>query len=81
MLKQVLNFILEEMLLPQSNRFKPYMQEVVPFLARLNKKLGQCVSSFPNLSPPAPRCPPSLLLLHGALFFPTLIRCPSHAGS
>ncbi|KAJ8783625.1 hypothetical protein J1605_008668 [Eschrichtius robustus] len=41
-LKQVLNFILEEMLLPQSNRFKPYMQEVVPFLARLNKKLGQC---------------------------------------
>ncbi|XP_024592863.1 interleukin-22 [Neophocaena asiaeorientalis asiaeorientalis] len=42
MLKQVLNFILEEVLLPQSNRFKPYMQEVVPFLARLNKKLGQC---------------------------------------
>ncbi|XP_058936560.1 interleukin-22 [Kogia breviceps] len=41
-LKQVLNFTLEEVLFPQSNRFKPYMQEVVPFLARINKKLDQC---------------------------------------
>ncbi|XP_057599151.1 interleukin-22 [Hippopotamus amphibius kiboko] len=42
LLKQVLNFTLEEVLYPQSNRFQPYMQEVVSFLARLSKKLSQC---------------------------------------
>lgn len=53
-MKQVLNFTLEEVLLPQSDRFQPYMQEVVPFLARLSNKLSQCVSSPPSLSPPTP---------------------------
>ncbi|XP_045322458.1 interleukin-22 [Leopardus geoffroyi] len=42
LMKQVLNFTLEEVLLPQSDRFQPYMQEVVPFLARLSNKLSQC---------------------------------------
>lgn len=54
LMKQVLNFTLEEVLLPQSDRFQPYMQEVVPFLARLSNKLSQCVSSPPSLSPPTP---------------------------
>ncbi|XP_007951572.1 interleukin-22 [Orycteropus afer afer] len=42
LMKQVLNFTLKEVLLPQSDRFQPYMQEVVPFLARLSNKLSQC---------------------------------------
>ncbi|XP_054436257.1 interleukin-22 [Pteronotus mesoamericanus] len=42
LMKQVLNFTIEEVLLPQSDRFQPYMQEVVPFLARLSNKLSQC---------------------------------------
>ncbi|XP_016055394.1 PREDICTED: interleukin-22 [Miniopterus natalensis] len=42
LMKQVLNFTVEEVLLPQSDRFQPYMQEVVPFLARLSNKLSQC---------------------------------------
>ncbi|KAM9673841.1 interleukin-22 [Trichechus inunguis] len=42
LMKQVLNFTLEEVLLPQSDRFQPYMQEVVPFLDRLSNKLSQC---------------------------------------
>ncbi|XP_062932444.1 interleukin-22 [Cynocephalus volans] len=41
-MKQVLNFTLEEVLLPQADRFQPYMQEVVPFLARLSNKLSAC---------------------------------------
>ncbi|XP_004479257.1 interleukin-22 [Dasypus novemcinctus] len=42
LMKQVLNFTLEDVLLPQSDRFQPYMQEVVPFLTRLSNKLSQC---------------------------------------
>ncbi|XP_012497486.1 PREDICTED: interleukin-22 [Propithecus coquereli] len=42
LMKQVLNFTVEEVLLPQSDRFQPYMQEVVPFLARLSNKLSPC---------------------------------------
>ncbi|KAI5934188.1 interleukin-22 [Manis javanica] len=42
LMKQVLNFTLEEVLLPQSDRFQPLMQEVVPFLARLSNKLRHC---------------------------------------
>ncbi|ELR46627.1 interleukin-22 [Bos mutus] len=41
-LKQVLNFILEEVLFPQSDKFHPYMGKVVPFFSRLSKKLSQC---------------------------------------
>ncbi|CAI9167934.1 unnamed protein product [Rangifer tarandus platyrhynchus] len=42
LLKQVLNFTLEEVLLPQSDKFQPYMKEVVPFFSKLSKKLSQC---------------------------------------
>ncbi|XP_020008232.1 interleukin-22 [Castor canadensis] len=42
LMKQVLNFTLEEVLLPQLDRFQPYMQEVVPFLAKLSSKLSPC---------------------------------------
>ncbi|XP_014716179.1 interleukin-22 [Equus asinus] len=42
LMKQVLNFTLEEVLLPYSDRFQPYMQEVVSFLAGLSNKLSQC---------------------------------------
>ncbi|XP_049739774.1 interleukin-22-like [Elephas maximus indicus] len=42
LMKQVLNFTLVEVLLPQSDRFQPYMQEVVSFLDRLSNKLSQC---------------------------------------
>ncbi|XP_002918368.1 interleukin-22 [Ailuropoda melanoleuca] len=42
LMKEVLNFTLEEVLLPQSHRFQPYMQEVVPFLAKLSNRLSQC---------------------------------------
>ncbi|KAM8801512.1 interleukin-22 [Rhynchonycteris naso] len=42
LMKQVLNFTIEEVLLPQSDRFQPYMQEVVSFLASLSNKLSQC---------------------------------------
>ncbi|KAL0611974.1 Interleukin-22 [Plecturocebus cupreus] len=42
LMKHVLNFTLEEVLLPQSDRFQPYMQEVVSFLARLSNRLSTC---------------------------------------
>ncbi|KAM6216417.1 interleukin-22 [Rhynchocyon petersi] len=42
LMKQVLNFTLEEVLLPWSDRFQPYMKDVVPFMAKLNNKLKQC---------------------------------------
>uniref|UniRef100_H0WPM1 Interleukin 22 n=2 Tax=Otolemur garnettii TaxID=30611 RepID=H0WPM1_OTOGA len=42
LLKQVLNFTVDEVLLPQPHRFQPYMQEVVPFLARLSTRLSSC---------------------------------------
>ncbi|XP_005397526.1 PREDICTED: interleukin-22 [Chinchilla lanigera] len=42
LMKQVLNFTLEEVLLPQSDRFQPYMQEVSSFLADLSNKLSLC---------------------------------------
>ncbi|XP_037701882.1 interleukin-22 [Choloepus didactylus] len=42
LMKQVLNFTVEDVLLPQSDKFQPYMQEVVSFLTRLSNKLSQC---------------------------------------
>ncbi|XP_032349742.1 interleukin-22 isoform X1 [Camelus ferus] len=42
LLKQVLNFTVEEVLFPYSDRFQPYMQEVLPFLAKLSRQLSQC---------------------------------------
>ncbi|XP_004676574.1 PREDICTED: interleukin-22 [Condylura cristata] len=45
LMKQVLNFTLEELLMPfsqESSRFLPYMPEVVSFLKRLSNKLNQC---------------------------------------
>ncbi|KAM6154220.1 interleukin-22 [Erethizon dorsatum] len=42
LMKQVLNFTLEEVLFPQSDRFQPYMQKVLPFLADLSNKLSLC---------------------------------------
>uniref|UniRef100_A0A8D1ZC10 Interleukin 22 n=1 Tax=Sus scrofa TaxID=9823 RepID=A0A8D1ZC10_PIG len=42
LVKQVLNFTLEEVLFPNSDRFHPYMQEVASFLDSLSKKLSQC---------------------------------------
>lgn len=44
LMKQVLNFTLEEVLLPQSDRSLPYMNEVVGFLKNLRNKLSLCVS-------------------------------------
>ncbi|XP_006097945.1 interleukin-22 [Myotis lucifugus] len=41
-MKQVLNFTLEEVLIPESDRFQPYMKEVVSFLKKLSNKLSQC---------------------------------------
>ncbi|KAI4586684.1 hypothetical protein MJG53_004471 [Ovis ammon polii x Ovis aries] len=41
-LKQVLNFILEEVLFPRSDEFHPHMKKVVPFFSKLSKKLSQC---------------------------------------
>lgn len=43
-MKQVLNFTLAEVLIPQSDRFQPYMQQVVPFLTKLSNQLSLCVS-------------------------------------
>ncbi|XP_003475986.2 interleukin-22-like [Cavia porcellus] len=48
LMKQVLNFTLEEVLLPQSDRFQPYMEQVVPFLADLSRKLSLCHISGDN---------------------------------
>ncbi|KAL1775382.1 interleukin-22 [Sigmodon hispidus] len=42
LMKEVLNFTLEEVLFPQSDRFQPYMQQVVPFLAKLSNQLNSC---------------------------------------
>lgn len=75
LMKQVLNFTLEEVLLPQLDRFQPYMQEVVPFLAKLSSKLSPCVSPSLSCIHPTPSCLPSLLLPCRALF-PT-VSCPS----
>lgn len=44
LMKQVLNFTLEDVLLPHSDRFQPYMQEVVSFLTKLSNQLSPCVS-------------------------------------
>lgn len=44
MMKEVLNFTLEEVLSPQSDRFQPHMQEVVSFLTKLSNQLSLCVS-------------------------------------
>lgn len=66
LMKQVLNFTLEEVLLPQSDRFQPYMKQVVSFLEKLSKKLSQCVSSL-SLSSPTPSHLPFLLLSFRAL--------------
>ncbi|XP_059537143.1 interleukin-22 [Myotis daubentonii] len=41
-MKQVLNFTLEEVLLPEFDRFKPYMKDAVSFLEMLSNKLSQC---------------------------------------
>uniref|UniRef100_A0A8C6E5L0 Interleukin 22 n=1 Tax=Moschus moschiferus TaxID=68415 RepID=A0A8C6E5L0_MOSMO len=48
LLKQVLNFTLEEVLFPQSDKFHPYMEKVVPFFSRLSKKLSQCHIEYDN---------------------------------
>lgn len=77
LMKEVLNFTLEEVLLPQSHRFRPYMQEVVPFLAKLSNRLSQCVSSSPSLTPPSLTCLPSPLLPLRTLLCPA----PFRAGS
>nr|CAB0000253.1 TPA: interferon 2B4 [Cavia porcellus] len=42
LMKQVLNFTLEEVLFPQSDRFQSYMEQVVPFLANLSNMLSLC---------------------------------------
>ncbi|XP_004583066.1 interleukin-22 [Ochotona princeps] len=42
LMKQVLNFTLEEVLLPQSDKFLPYLKEVVGFLENLRNKLSLC---------------------------------------
>lgn len=74
LMKQVLNFTLEEVLLPQSDRFQPLMQEVVPFLARLSNKLRHCVSSSPSqVHPVLAACLPS--------FFPPSIPPPRLAAT
>ncbi|XP_028725492.1 interleukin-22 [Peromyscus leucopus] len=41
-MKEVLNFTLEEVLSPQSDRFQPHMQEVVSFLTKLSNQLSLC---------------------------------------
>ncbi|XP_005081563.1 interleukin-22 [Mesocricetus auratus] len=42
LMKQVLNFTLAEVLIPHSDRFQPYMQQVVPFLTKLSNQLSLC---------------------------------------
>ncbi|XP_075408899.1 interleukin-22 [Tenrec ecaudatus] len=42
LMKQVLNFTLEEVLLPRIDSFQPYMQEVVPFLETVSRNLSLC---------------------------------------
>ncbi|KAM4883368.1 interleukin-22 [Thomomys bottae] len=42
LMKQVLNFTLEEVLIPYYDKFQPYMKEVVPFLEDFSHKLDQC---------------------------------------
>lgn len=59
-MKQVLKFTLEEVLLPELDRFKPYMKDAVSFLEMLSNKLSQCVSSLSLISP-TPSHLPSLL--------------------
>lgn len=58
-MKEILNFTLEEVLIPQSDRFQPHMQEVVSFLTKLSSQLSPCVSlSFGSMH----LLPPSSLL-------------------
>ncbi|XP_004700525.1 interleukin-22 [Echinops telfairi] len=42
LMKQVLNFTLEEVLLPRIHSFQPYMQQVVPFLDTVSRNLSLC---------------------------------------
>ncbi|XP_021514059.1 interleukin-22 [Meriones unguiculatus] len=42
LMKQVLNFTVGEVLLPQSDSFQPYMKEVVSFLEMLSNELRTC---------------------------------------
>ncbi|XP_004602859.2 interleukin-22 [Sorex araneus] len=42
LMKQVLNFTVEEVLRPNSYRYQPYMDTVLPYLIRINNKLNQC---------------------------------------
>ncbi|EHB08327.1 Interleukin-22 [Heterocephalus glaber] len=42
LMKQVLNFTLEEVLFPHSDWFQPHMKEVVSFLDGLSNKLSPC---------------------------------------
>ncbi|KAM5287879.1 interleukin-22 [Ctenodactylus gundi] len=42
LMKQVLNFTLEEVLPPQSDRFQRYMKEVVAFFSKCSKELSLC---------------------------------------
>ncbi|XP_070263743.1 interleukin-22 [Myotis yumanensis] len=41
-MKQVLDFTLEEVLFPEFDRFQPYMKDAVSFLDSFSKKLSQC---------------------------------------
>lgn len=79
-MKEVLNFTLEEVLLPQSHRFQPYMQEVESFLTKLSNRLSQCVSSFLSLTPDSPACLPSSLLLFRALLHQHSLHLPRLAA-
>lgn len=71
-MKEVLNFTLEEVLLPESDRFQPYMKEAVAFLENLSNKLSQCVSSSLSLCSPTPVHLPSLLVSFRAFSSPIL---------
>ncbi|XP_050021450.1 interleukin-22 [Alexandromys fortis] len=42
LMKEILNFTLGEVLIPQSDRFQPHMQEVVSFLTKLSSQLSSC---------------------------------------
>ncbi|XP_055986665.1 interleukin-22 [Sorex fumeus] len=42
LMKQVLNFTIEEVLVPNCNRYQPYMDTVLSYLMRISYKLNQC---------------------------------------
>ncbi|XP_006886165.1 PREDICTED: interleukin-22 [Elephantulus edwardii] len=42
LMKQVLNFTIEDVLLPYSDRFQPHMQQVVSIMTRFRNQLSQC---------------------------------------